>query len=229
MSKEQKEELIAKREEQKNQIFKDNNFEFKPNLSYHEYLEKNPEIKERVLSKRSGQSFIIKKDGNKTLPSEGWFVELNCKSRDDWDKYYEEMEQKKIEFETSEVKQTPTLSKYIRMKHKDEKSLKKVNGKVDLNDRSIWKYSTSFREKEYEPEVMDAYEFKLKNNKYDFFIKINESTSKRHFIQDVKKDTDLEEMRETKKEKLKELTEKWYGPKSPSFQCHFWPQFGKRL
>jgi len=36
MSKEQKEELMKKREEQKSQIFKDNNFEFKPNLSYHE-------------------------------------------------------------------------------------------------------------------------------------------------------------------------------------------------
>jgi len=139
------------------------------------------------------------------------------------------MEQKKIEIETEEVKQTPTLNKYIRLKHKDEKPIKKVNGKVDINERPLWKYSTSFRDREYDNEELDAYEFKLKNKKYDFFIKINETTNKRHFIQEVKKDTNLEEMLESKKEKIKELNDKWYGPKSPNFQCYFWPQFGKRL
>lgn len=121
------------------------------------------------------------------------------------------------------------MNKYIRLKHKGEVELKKSNGHIDLESRPGWKYAITKRDNEYEINETDAYEFKLKNKSYEFFSKINENVSKRKFLEEVKKDTDLADLHETKKEKIKELDDKWNGKKSERFQCHFWPQFGKRL
>lgn len=79
----------------------------------------------------------------------------------------------------------------------------------------------------------NVHEEKMSKKKtYDGYIKMYEENSKKEsFVKTVAKtENGSKDLFNEHVEKVKEIDKKMWDPKqNPKFQCHFWPQFGKRL
>lgn len=95
-----------------------------------------------------------------------------------------------------------------------------------------WQYSQS-RTNRAMNNNKNVHEEKLaKKKRYEGYIKMTEEISKKEsFVKTVRKtENGSKDLFNEHIEKVKEIEKKYWDPKqNPKFQCHFWPQFGKRL
>jgi hypothetical protein len=95
-----------------------------------------------------------------------------------------------------------------------------------------WQYSWS-RTNRTMNNNKNVHEEKMSKKKtYDGYIKMYEENSKKEsFVKTVAKtENGSKDLFNEHVEKVKEIDKKMWDPKqNPKFQCHFWPQFGKRL